>query len=99
MAGIAESEIEALARLCRLSLSADEVRRFAADLSGIVAHIQALQRVDVDGVEPFVGPELPRVELRDDEAAAPLPRERALACVPEHDDRFVLVPRFKDEEG
>ncbi len=97
MARVVSDEIRALARLCRLELEEAEIERFSADLSRIVAHIETLAGIEVEGVEPFVGPEAPAAQLRADTPATPLARERALAPVPAHDEEFVLVPRFKDE--
>jgi len=40
-------EIEKLARLCRLELSAEEKNRYTEDLSAILAYVEKLQEVDV----------------------------------------------------
>jgi len=44
-------EIEKLARLCRLELSAEEKDRYAEDLSAILSYVEKLQEVDVSHLE------------------------------------------------
>jgi len=44
-------EIEKLARLCRLELSAEEKSHYAEDLSAILSYVEKLQEVDVDSTE------------------------------------------------
>jgi len=45
-------DIDYVARLARLELTADEKARFAAQLGEVLHHIEQLKQVDVSGVEP-----------------------------------------------
>ena len=48
-----------VARLARLELSDEEVERMAAELSGILAHVDRMTEVDLEGVPPTTGPAVP----------------------------------------
>lgn len=52
MAKLTDEDVLKLARLSRLRLSDDEVKRFRLELSIVLTYVQQLQAVDVDGVEP-----------------------------------------------
>ena len=41
-----------VARLARLKLTDDEIERMAAELSGILEHVDRISELDLDGVEP-----------------------------------------------
>ena len=87
-----------VARLARLALDDDEVDRYAAQLSAILEHVDAVRRLDTADVPPTAHP-LPGRQR----ACAPTPRSRAstattvLAQAPAvEDDRF-RVPRIIGE--
>ena len=88
-------QVENVARLARLSLSADEVERFGEQLSSILGYIEKLQQLDVSGVQPTthaVG--VTSTPLRDDELRPSLPPDEALANAPQRDGTYFLVPRI-----
>lgn len=97
MSTISRQECHELAALARLSLDEDEADRFAAELSPIVDYLAQLRAVDTTGVAEYLPPSRPGSGLRDDVAAPPLPRDRALAGVPEVRDDHVMVPKFKED--
>lgn len=97
MAAVSDDEIRALASLCRLRLEDEEIAAFGPQIAGILAYLQRLQAVDVEGVEPFVAPEMPRTQLRGDVPADALPRALALAPAAASDGVYVLAPQFKDD--
>ena len=41
-----------VARLARLKLTDDEVEKMAGELSGILEHVEHINELDLDGVEP-----------------------------------------------
>jgi aspartyl-tRNA(Asn)/glutamyl-tRNA(Gln) amidotransferase subunit C len=96
MSRVSPQEVAGLARLSRLSLGHEERERLAAQLAQILAYIETLREVDVEGVEEYVGVEVP-VVLREDVPGPVLPVEDALACVPAVRDDQVEVPRFKED--
>jgi aspartyl-tRNA(Asn)/glutamyl-tRNA(Gln) amidotransferase subunit C len=89
---LAADEIEAIAHLARLALTADERARFAGELTTILDHVAALAEVDTDGVEPMTHAVPITLRLRDDRARPSLPVEVALADAPAVRDDCFEVP-------
>lgn len=88
---LTSEEVLHIARLARISLTADEVTRFATQLSGILDHFAALAAVDTEGVEPTAHP-LPLANvMRADEARPSLAQADALANAPAQEDGYVRV--------
>jgi aspartyl-tRNA(Asn)/glutamyl-tRNA(Gln) amidotransferase subunit C len=72
-----------VARLARLQLSDDEVDRMAGEMSTILEHVETMNELDLEGVDPTSHVvELQNV-LRDDVPRDCLPRERALEQAPD----------------
>jgi aspartyl-tRNA(Asn)/glutamyl-tRNA(Gln) amidotransferase subunit C len=81
-----------VARLSRLALSDEELERMPAELSKILEHVEKMDELDLDGVEPTSHVvELQNV-LREDEPRPCLPRERALAGAPDVAEGGFRVP-------
>ena len=77
-----------VARLARLHLSEDELERMPAELSKILEHVERMNELDLEGVEPTSHVvELQNV-LREDVPRPSLPRERALEGAPDADGGF-----------
>ncbi len=80
-----------IARLARIDLTPEDVDRFAAQLSGILDHFQALAEINTDGVEPTAHP-LPLSNImRSDTVTPSLPQEEALANAPRAEDGYFRV--------
>jgi aspartyl-tRNA(Asn)/glutamyl-tRNA(Gln) amidotransferase subunit C len=81
-----------VARLARLRLSEEEVERMAGEMSTILGHVETMNELDLDGVEPTSHVvELQNV-LREDVPRECLPRERALEQAPDVADGGFRVP-------
>jgi len=81
-----------VAKLARLRLSDAEVERMTGELSNILEHVERMDELDLDGVEPTSHVvELQNV-LRDDVPRPSLPRERALQGAPDPADDGFRVP-------
>lgn len=52
MAKLSDEDVLKLARLSRLHLTDEEVRRFKKEISTILAYVEQLQAVDLSGVQP-----------------------------------------------
>lgn len=91
---VSEDDVRHVAELARLGLRDDAIPVVAAELSGILDHMQVLARVDTTSVVPVVGIGASGTPLRVD-AGVPLhvavPRE---AFAPAMRDGFFLVPRL-----
>ena len=80
---IERDQVLHVARLARLKLTEDEVDRMAGEMSKILEHVEKMNELDLDGVEPTSHVvELQNV-LRDDVPRDGLPRERALDQAPD----------------
>ncbi len=82
-----------IARLARLEFEAEELDDFVSKLGDIVAFVDQLQAVDLDGVEPMAHP-LDQVQrLRDDRVTATIDRDRYQRDAERVADGLYLVPR------
>ena len=69
------AEVEHVAHLARLRLSAEELEKMRTDLSAILDHIDMLKEVDVSDVAPTAQvTDLANI-VRDDEVRPSMPRE------------------------
>ena len=81
-----------VARLARLRLSDDELETMSSELSGILDHIEKINELELDDVEPTSHVvELENV-LRPDEPRPSWPRERILDGAPDASDEGFRVP-------
>jgi aspartyl-tRNA(Asn)/glutamyl-tRNA(Gln) amidotransferase subunit C len=100
---ISEQDVRHVARLSRLRLTDDEVRRFTDQLAHVLKHIAKINELDLEGVEPLTHPLDLRNVLREDVIAQPLPIDRVLANAPEKVEHgefgFFGVPRVLGDGG
>jgi aspartyl-tRNA(Asn)/glutamyl-tRNA(Gln) amidotransferase subunit C len=81
-----------VAKLARLRLADDEVDRMADELSTILEHVETMNELDLEGVEPTSHVvDLTNV-LREDEPRPSLDRDRALEQAPDVADGGFRVP-------
>ena len=90
-------EVEHVARLARLRLSADELEKMRAQLSNILEHIDMLKEVDVSDVPPTAQVTDLLNILRADETRPSLPREDVLANAPDQQEGMFRVKAIFDE--
>jgi aspartyl-tRNA(Asn)/glutamyl-tRNA(Gln) amidotransferase subunit C len=81
-----------VARLARLRLSDDEVERMTGELSHILEHVERMDSLDLDGVEPTSHVVDLHNVLREDVPRPSLPREQALEQAPDHAPEGFRVP-------
>jgi len=90
-------EVEHVARLARLELRPEDKERMRRELDGILAYIDKLRALDVEGVEP-TSHAVPLTNImRDDEPTPSFPRDEMLANAPDpHGDLF-RVPKIIED--
>ena len=94
---ISREEVQHVARLARLHLTDEEAERMREQLDAILAYIDKLRELDVEGVEPTAHA-VPLVNVMRDDALAPcLPQEAALANAPDRAGEFFRVPRIIED--
>jgi aspartyl-tRNA(Asn)/glutamyl-tRNA(Gln) amidotransferase subunit C len=81
-----------VAHLARLRLSEDEVTRMASELSTILGHIEKIDELDLDDVEPTTHVVEVENVLREDEPRPSWPRERILEGAPDVAEGGFRVP-------
>ncbi len=91
---IDRNTVRHIAALARLKVEEAEEERFVRELQAILAYVEELQELNVDGVEPtstvVAGSPSP---LRPDEERPCDVREEALAQAPDRDGDYFRVPR------
>jgi aspartyl-tRNA(Asn)/glutamyl-tRNA(Gln) amidotransferase subunit C len=81
-----------VAKLARLKLTDDEVEKMTGELSQILEHVERMEGLDLDGVEPTSHVVALENVLREDVPRESLPRERALEQAPDATDDGFRVP-------
>jgi aspartyl-tRNA(Asn)/glutamyl-tRNA(Gln) amidotransferase subunit C len=79
-------EVEHIAELAKLGLSAQEKEVFREQLSAILEYVEMLQRVDTEAIPPTATVLPLRSVMRPDEVAPSMARDDALANAPEVED-------------
>lgn len=85
-----------LARLAKLDLGLldeAEVDKTLSDLQAIVAHIESLSELDLEGVPPTQHPTSVQLKAAPDEPAASDKLEQILANAPRAEGGYILMPR------
>jgi aspartyl-tRNA(Asn)/glutamyl-tRNA(Gln) amidotransferase subunit C len=76
-------QVDHVARLARLELSDAEADKMVGELSAVLAHIEAIRELDLNGVEPTAHVVDLVNALRADVPVPSLSRDAALASAPE----------------
>lgn len=93
---LSDKEVRYVADLANLQLSDEEVTRMSHDLGQILTHIEQLNSLDTEGVEPMAQVLFNAGEtatLRPDIPHAPLSNEEALANAPVSGAGYFKVPK------
>jgi aspartyl-tRNA(Asn)/glutamyl-tRNA(Gln) amidotransferase subunit C len=92
-----EIDVEHVARLARLALTAEEKDRFGRQLAVILEHAAKVGEVAAGDIPPTSHP-VPRSNVyRPDEPRPTLPHEEALATAPDVEGGRFKVPRIVEE--
>jgi aspartyl-tRNA(Asn)/glutamyl-tRNA(Gln) amidotransferase subunit C len=88
-----DAMIEKLAHLSRLKFNDEEKEEIKHDLQRMIAFVEKLNELDLDGVEPLLHMSDEVNVLREDEVKGSISREDALKNAPLHDEQFFKVPK------
>lgn len=88
------TEVRHMASLSRLALSSSEEELFCSQLGAILGHMQILNSVPTEGVEPLYTPANEEAPGRLDESINIRDRSEILANAPETDGECFIVPRI-----
>ena len=91
---VSKEDVEYVAKLARIELTEDEKNTLTSQLSSILDHIQKLNELDTEGVEPtFHVLDVTNV-FREDVVRPSLPTEEVLKNAPARDGDFFKVPKI-----
>jgi aspartyl-tRNA(Asn)/glutamyl-tRNA(Gln) amidotransferase subunit C len=93
---ITEEDVRKVAKLARLELTDEQVRRFAHQLGAVLQYVDRLSELDVAGIEPMAHAVELRSVFREDAVRDGLATEAALANAPSAQPPFFRVPRVFD---
>lgn len=96
-ARISLKDVEHVARLARLELSASEKERMRKELDGILSYIDKLRALDTRGVEPTSHAVPLTNVMRDDIEVPSLPQDEMLANAPDRHGELFRVPKIIQE--
>lgn len=85
-------EVEKIAWLARLALSAEEKASFAARINSVLDYVQVLRKIPVEHIEPMSHVHGVTNAFRPDVVGPHLPIEAVIKAAPEHAGRFIKVP-------
>jgi aspartyl-tRNA(Asn)/glutamyl-tRNA(Gln) amidotransferase subunit C len=88
-----ESDFNKLSRLCRISCTEEEKKKFSKSIEDILSYIQQLQEIDTEGVPPCLTVlETLTNKLREDIPEEPLSRDLFLANSPSQVGGMIRIP-------
>jgi aspartyl-tRNA(Asn)/glutamyl-tRNA(Gln) amidotransferase subunit C len=90
---IDEKTVLKVAKLARLDLAPERAPAMAEELNAILAWIEQLNEVDVEGVEPMTSAVEATLPMRADVVTDGEAPERVLKNAPRSEDGFFVVPK------
>ena len=88
---LSREEVLHIARLARLGLSEDDVKKFSEQLSNLLEHFEMLQQVDTSGIAPTAQSISLQNVMKPDEATPSLPQSEVLDNAPQRDGNLFKV--------
>jgi aspartyl-tRNA(Asn)/glutamyl-tRNA(Gln) amidotransferase subunit C len=85
--------VEKLAHLSRLRFSETETSEIKNDLQRMIAFVEKLNELNLEGIEPLLFMSEEVNVLREDEVKGSISRAEALKNAPLHDEKFFKVPK------
>lgn len=85
--------VRRIAHLARISVADDEIEHLRGELNAMLAFVEQLGEVNVEGVEPMTSVTPMRMKMRPDEVTEGGDPEAILKNAPATEDHFFLVPK------
>jgi aspartyl-tRNA(Asn)/glutamyl-tRNA(Gln) amidotransferase subunit C len=85
--------VRRIAHLARIAVADSEVESLRAELNAMLAFVEQLQEVNVEGVEPMTSVTPMAMKKRHDVVTAGDDAEAVLKNAPQSADNFFLVPK------
>ena len=88
-----EATVRRIAHLARIAVRDDEVPPLQGELNAMLAFVEQLSEVDIDGVEPMTSVTPMAMKKRHDAVTDGNDAEAVLKNAPQSEDNFYLVPK------
>jgi aspartyl-tRNA(Asn)/glutamyl-tRNA(Gln) amidotransferase subunit C len=85
--------VRRVAHLARISVAEDEVEDLRGELNAILAFVEQLGEVNVEGVEPMTSVTPMAMKMREDVVNDGGIADDIIANAPAHDNHFFVVPK------
>jgi aspartyl-tRNA(Asn)/glutamyl-tRNA(Gln) amidotransferase subunit C len=85
--------VRRIARLARLALEEERVEPMVQELNGILAWVEQLKEVDVEGVAPLTSVVEQRLKMREDVVTDGGNADALMTNAPGGEDHFFVVPK------
>jgi aspartyl-tRNA(Asn)/glutamyl-tRNA(Gln) amidotransferase subunit C len=85
--------VRRIARLARIAVADDEIEHLQGELNAMLAFVEQLAEVNVEGVEPMTSVTPMAMKMRADAVTDGDNAEAVLANAPQSEDDFYLVPK------
>jgi len=85
--------VRRIAHLARIAVAENEIEHLRGEINNMLAFVEQLNEVNVDGVEPTASVEDMKLKMRDDVISDGDYAKRVLANAPATDDGFFQVPK------
>jgi aspartyl-tRNA(Asn)/glutamyl-tRNA(Gln) amidotransferase subunit C len=85
--------VRRVAHLARIAVAEDEVENLRSELNAILAFVEQLGEVNVEGVEPMTSVTPVAMKMRDDKVTDGGIPDDIIANAPAHEHHFFLVPK------
>ncbi len=93
MSSAIQIDIDRVAKLARIALTAEERAMFSSQLGSVLHHIEQLSKVDVTGVEPSAHAFAVHNVWGEDVAGPAVPVTEALRNAPAQREHMIVVPK------
>jgi aspartyl-tRNA(Asn)/glutamyl-tRNA(Gln) amidotransferase subunit C len=85
--------VRRVAHLARIAVAENEVAGLQGELNAILAFVEQLGEVDVDGVEPMTSVTPMKMRMREDKVTVRDIADDILRNAPAREDHFFVVPK------
>lgn len=91
-----QATVRRIARLARIAVTDEEVPHLQDELNAILAFVEELSAIDVEGVEPMTSVIPMKMKMRADEVTDHAGADAIVANAPAAEDHFFTVPKVID---
>lgn len=96
MAGISIDQVKDIADVVRIEISEEEATKLSNDLNELLEHVELLNELDTENVEPTTHVVNLKNVMRDDEPKEWITQEEALKNAPDAKDGYFRVPSIME---